>query len=141
MTVALVKGLALDVLNTYDFSVDTPKIALFQNNYTPSYDTAIGDLVEASFGGYLAAALSGHTAAVRNPQGLFEVIWDGHAFIADGTISGPQTIYGWYIFNTDHLMMAERFDTPVIVAAEFDAILVHPRFGFSDAIGTGADPL
>lgn len=88
-------------LNTY-------QLALFVNNYTPSPTTVIGDLVEASFGGYSRIPLTGWVPAA----GIAGDKAETHEVTRTFTCTGApltETVYGYYLVTpTGGLAGAQR---------------------------------
>jgi hypothetical protein len=76
--------------------VSTPgSIGLFQNNYTPNDGTTLGNLTEATFGGYArqpitAATPSGSSAATLATISIAPVTFTS-------TVTAAQTIYGAFV--------------------------------------------
>lgn len=91
---------------------------LFQNDYTPSALSVIGDLVEADFPGYAAAGPQTDWATLVDADtGLHGV---GNTDLANFTATSgaglPQAIYGWYVTaDGGALLSAIRFPTPVVI--------------------------
>jgi len=114
------------------------KVHLFQNNIVPQFNTVATDFVEADFVGY-AAVLTALWAFAINQEGNSEVYWnDVPATFTAGAIVGPQTIYGyWMDSTTDGLIIAERFDTPITLAAALEYLQVLPRVSVTGIGGTG----
>ena len=101
-------------------------LKLFQNNFTPNFDTVIGDFTEADFTGYAAIEAAGAATVGIDPvTGDLIVVWaDGTNFLNTGAVE--QTIYGWYVTNAaeNASFMAGRFETTQVVHQNGDIISV-----------------
>jgi hypothetical protein len=105
------------------------KLHLFKNDFTPGFDSVVGDFTEATFPGYAEIDdVSGPLSGTDAETGLLTVTWaDGSSWLA-GTIVADETIYGWYITNTagSSCLAAGRFDTPVLINSTGDILSISP---------------
>lgn len=105
------------------------KLRLFKNDFTPSFDTVVGDFTEATFPGYaLIAATTTPVTGIDAQTGNLAIVWaDGCTWNA-GTIVTPETVYGWYITNTagSSVLAAGRFDTLIVVDETDDVVAITP---------------
>ncbi len=91
------------------------KIGLFTNNFTPTPDTKLADLVEATFTGYAQVAIGTLSSPYIDPASNQEVIDGANAtFIAAAGMT-PTVIYGAFIVDTagTALLGVEKFAAPV----------------------------
>jgi hypothetical protein len=99
------------------------KMRLAKNNFAPSENTLIGDIVEADFDGYAAKTI---TAGVQ-PEG-FDPTTDasvidlsppagGFRYASTGITSLPMTIYGYYVTDGAGavLLASAAFPTPIVI--------------------------
>jgi hypothetical protein len=100
-------------------------VHLFQNDFTPTPDTVIADLTEATFSGYAAVVDPGWGAAFLNDDGNAQRLLNNAQFTQTAaTITN--TVYGYYVTDAagTGLWWAERFATPVLMDAASRAIAV-----------------
>lgn len=133
-----------DIVAAYVNSVLTPTVPnhtgihLFQNNLIPQFNTVLADFVEADFVGYSAVNLDAWDFALNS-----EGFWEAHpttapAVFTAGVLLGPQTIYGYWVQTVGpSLEFCERFDVPIIVAADGQYISIFPRWVPASLAGTG----
>lgn len=90
------------------------KVRLFKNDYTPTNNTVIGDLVEADFDGYSAVdpADFGDPFMEEERQAI---LGGPFPFLKTAGASG-NTVYGFYVTvmdqSTEKLLLVRRFDVP-----------------------------
>lgn len=105
------------------------KLKLFSNDFSPQFDTVVGDFTEATFPGYAAIDdVSGPASGTDAETGLPTVSWmDGSTWLAT-TIVTPETIFGWYITNTagSSCLAAGRFDESVTINSDGDVLAISP---------------
>lgn len=104
-------------------------IRLFKNDLTPTPDTVVADLTEADFDGYADFGPVVWGAVFTNPDGYAEIVGGVAQFTDTGAVT-PNTIYGYYATDAagTGLFWAERFEDPITMDENADAILVIPRF-------------
>jgi len=109
---------------------NTIKVHLFQNNNTPTRQSVLSDFTEATFDGYTAIAPAGGVVAEDPVLGPF-IQWPLAPFLSGGTITTPNTIYGYYVTDSGSatLYWAELFASPVNVATPLFPVPVLPTFG------------
>lgn len=110
-----------------------PTMHLYTNNVIPGPGTVLGDLTEATFGGYTAAAGLVWSAAFVGPDGTPQVVVPSQVFIADGT--GPvETVYGWFLTNAagTTLMAAGTLPAPAPMTAEDTGVEVAAVVRYGD---------
>jgi len=119
------KALRLNMQTALQTHLNLGFLKLFQNDFTPNFDSVIGDFTEADFVGYAAIEAAGNpTIGVDPVTGDLLVVWaDGSNFLA-GAITGPQTLYGWFVTNSaeNASYMAGRFETPIVVDENGDVV-------------------
>lgn len=108
-------------------------VRLFQNNFTPSPNMVVGDLVECTFTGYAAS-----TVIVWNPVGDDDtgnalVIGDQKLFAATGSAIGNMA-FGYYVTDAAGTVVywAERFATPKSFDSAGDQLAVVPTFDLAN---------
>lgn len=105
-----------------------PTCILFVNDLTPDETTEIGDLTEATFGGYSAVAGLTWSGPFSPDGSIAELIGSTAYFAADGT--GPSQIaYGYALTDSGKttLKLAARFDVPKQFNTSSDALAVVAR--------------
>lgn len=104
-------------------------LKLFQNNLTPTSSVAIGDITEATFSGYAAAALTAANWGFTPSSTTIALYNTGVVFESDANAQN-QDIYGYYLVGTTSgdLKWIERFsDGPYTVDKIADKVTVTPR--------------
>jgi len=85
-------------------------LRIYGNNYTPLPSSASVNFTEIAGGGYVSKPITfaGWTIVAGSPS---LATYSSQTWIFSGAISGPGTIYGYYITrNSDgKLLLAERF--------------------------------
>lgn len=105
-------------------------VKLFQNDYTPTVDSVVGDFTEADYTGYAASAAIVWGAPFIDPVAGPLVLGDLKSFPASGPFTVPNDIFGFWIESSGgDLLWAERFDTPVTIANATDNVVIVPQFG------------
>lgn len=99
---------------------------LFDNDFTPTPDSVIGDFTEATFAGYVASSAIAWSEPFRTEDGRAKSVGDTKVFELD-TLPGA-IIYGWYATVGGALRAAKRFDTPVSLAVVGNACIVTPEY-------------
>jgi len=100
------------------------KVHLYQNNYTPVDSTVLGDLTEATFSGYAAAAVTlGTPTEVSNKAKTVGTAAQVFTHNGGGTAN---TIYGYYVkdLSTGNLAWVERFGSSQIMTNNGDQISI-----------------
>ena len=110
-------------------------VRLFNNNFVPGRGSVFGDFVEPSFTGYTPFVVTSWASGI-DPVSDESYVYPGLAPVSFTITSLPgDTIYG--VFGTDgssHLLFFERFDTPVILSAVSQQIIVFPKLYVINAI-------
>jgi hypothetical protein len=105
------------------------ELKLYQNNFTPTPMSALGDFVEATFTGYAAktALITWRTYndALDGSQIIDQTILQ---LFAAGAITSPQTVYGWYLTDGTAAVLQAwgTFDVPYTFSANGDKLSVNP---------------
>ncbi len=110
------------------YGADALNLHLFQNNYTPSDSSVIGDFTEATFDGYAAETLSGWTSASVTAH-VATSNATPIAFVKTGSVTS-NNIYGYYVTNSANTVMywAERDGAaPIVMNANGDTYTVTVR--------------
>lgn len=106
-------------------------LRLFTNDYTPTPQTVVGDLTEATFGGYGNIVLTGWNAAANDGAGGGVAISPLAVFSASG-VAPAELIYGFYILGQgagNPLVLAGRFaSAPIPMGAAGDALPMIVNF-------------
>lgn len=106
-------------------ALDGAKMELYQNDYTPTPATVLGDLTVATYTGYAGKTVtwSGITVGSDSQHEVIGTV--AAAFRPTGTTITNQ-IFGWYLTNTagSTLFAAGRFDgAPLPMLSALNAIL------------------
>ncbi len=113
---------------TAGIAVNVPAfVRLFQNNYTPVAATVAGDLTEANFSGYAAAApAGGAVAGALDAENRAVATWNSITFTKNGATGN--TIYGYYVTEmTGLLLWVERFDASIAMTVDGAFITLIPK--------------
>lgn len=103
-------------------------IRLFQNDHDPDPDDVDGSYVQADFSGYSPTLLGDWNAAFVNGTGKGEIDADTVSWVHSGGATG-NTCYGVYVTNADgHVVYAERFPAPQVMASSGDTIVYNAKF-------------
>jgi len=93
-------------------------LRLFTNNVTPDKSTEIGDLSEASVGGYAPITLAGTSWTTQTVLGVNSAVYSEQTF----TFSTGVTVYGYYVTTIEgspRLLWLERFsNSPYILPVD-----------------------
>lgn len=124
-----------------DSRLNGSTVHLYQNDYTPTHDTQITDLVEADFSGYEIRDLPNWSpawitddgaAAVNAPPAFFQ-----HS---GGGVSN--TVYGWWEEVTGSgLVSVQRLDSARTFAGEGDAYTLALQYLLADSYESSGSPL
>lgn len=110
--------------------LDGVQVGLFQNNYTPTRSSAIGDLVDADFTGYALSAAVVWSGPFMDPVLGPYLVGDLKTFSVGSSPTTTNDIYGYYVIDSGgNLIAAERFASPVPMAVAGATIPVVPTFG------------
>ena len=106
------------------------KLHLFKNNFVPAPQNDIAAFTEADFTGYAASSAITWSAAGYLPDGTAVVDGDAKTFQVGATPTILNTIYGWYMTDGAGtvLIMARKFDNPVVLSAAGQRIIVLPSY-------------
>lgn len=108
--------------------LDTGSLRLYQNNFTPSPTSVLGDFTVATFDGYANKAIAAWGAVFLDPLGLATTIAPLQTFTMTGATT-PNIVYGaYYLDKNGALMWAERFAVPVNFAAAGNTLPLVPKF-------------
>lgn len=110
--------------------LDGAQLKLYSNAINPSRLTALSDLTEATFHGYVGASVTWdpvHTDPTNGPV----VTGASHLFEATSPLAGPETIYGAFLTSSDSLKLlaACRFDNAVVISAVGQGLVVVAEYG------------
>lgn len=123
-TVGLNKFLSLGLENILSGDLT---LKLYSNNITPSETDTAATYTVVSGGGYVDITLSDDDWTIAA-----EVASQAQKqFDFTGATDAPTTIYGYYVVNSDNVLMwAERFNESVLpfVPVNGSAIKITPRF-------------
>lgn len=110
-------------------------VHLFQNDITPTADTALSALDEADFTGYAQVDDPGWGASFINADGDAQALAANCQFTQTAT-TVSNTIYGYFVTDTTDaiLLWAERFEDPIAMDTALKAIAVIPTY----VVGQGA---
>jgi len=93
-------------------------VKLFQNDYTPSIASEIGDLVEATFDGYASdeLLLAEFSGSKSDAEGNAYRVYTALVRFQQTGVVVTNTVYGWYIVDEGEaeLIAAKRFDAPIV---------------------------
>lgn len=109
--------------------LDGLTIHLYKNDVEPSPTMIVGDFTEADFTGYVASGVVVWGATYTDPTDNAVTVGDVKQFTASGS-AVQNLIYGYMAKDGAALVMAERFPTPIPIAALGDAVVMVPRFTF-----------
>ncbi len=103
---------------------------LYQNNLTPTVNTNLADLEEATFSGYAFAAIAAWNPVYVDPQNLATVLGGLVTFVQTAdTITN--TIYGaFYLDGGGALIWAYRFPSPVPMPGAGSTLPIVPKYQF-----------
>jgi len=110
------------IMDGIDSGANSAEIHLFDNNYTPTTSSVIGDFTEATAGGLAGIATPNATDQGVVPGGIDNWIFGNALWTASGA-GLPVTIYGYWIDFVDpttgnpHMLWAQRFDTPQVLTS------------------------
>lgn len=101
---------------------------LFQNDYTPNINTALGDLTVATFTGYAPVTLTAWSAPFLDAGGLVSIISPLAVFRPTAS-TVQNVIYGWYLTEMGGtLVSAGRFvEAPVSMGSTLNVIQLNAR--------------
>ncbi len=106
-------------------------LRLFKNSFTPAQTSVLGDFTEADFTGY-SPFYPGTSPDADGYDGAnnYQAEYDTITFGCTSTPMIGQTIYGWYITinldaTTDKVLLAHKFDTPVVVNTAGDSVIFN----------------
>jgi len=104
--------------------LDGGEMILFQNDYTPTPDTIIGDLTVATFTGYADVTLTTYSDPYLTADQRAAVLAPLAQFNAASPFTVGNAIYGFAIKDVDGaLVLAGRFpDAPIAMAGLGDHI-------------------
>ncbi len=116
----------VDTGNAWDGAV----LHLFKNDYQPSANTLLADLIAADFTGYAPSSAVVWHAAGFLPDGTAVITGDLKVFQTGSPATILNTVYGWYATDTGgtDLLIARRFDTPIVLSAPLQLIEVVPSY-------------
>lgn len=112
----------------------THTVKLVVEDFEPTPTLALGDVVEASFGGYapITRAYQDGTGPVLEGDDQIDA-WGGAAYVWDCT-SSPETVYGYVIVrdSDERVLASDRYTTPHVLEVGSRHTL------FIDLVVTGA---
>lgn len=102
---------------------------LYKENFTPKKDMDGSLLVEADYAGYAEITANLPNQVVQDPAlGQKEIVLSnnsgGFKFIANGTMSGNQTIYGWGLWTVGggKLLLSDLLSQPITLSQPGDMV-------------------
>lgn len=104
-------------------------LRLFQNNFTPTPLSLVGDFTECNFTGYGAKTALTTWRTWNDADDASQVVDQTIIeLFAAGAISAPQTAYGWYLTDAAGTVLLAwgRFDEPYTFIANGDKLPVSP---------------
>jgi len=118
----LTEDFLTDILQQWQgvHSGQTFRLLLFKNDYVPVDGTVVGDLVECDFLGYVLQHFDpvDFAAATWTPFVAQMLLTVFVTFTASGSLSTPQTAYGYYVLDEDdNFQWAERWEVPFVFEA------------------------
>lgn len=95
------------------------KQRLFQNSFTPTRDSVLGDFVEATFASYAPVDLARANWTDPVDQGVGALSVYGTSVLTWTATSGTQTVYGSYVTDDAGTvaLWCELFPQPIITGA------------------------
>jgi hypothetical protein len=111
--------------------LNTLRLHLFSNNFTPAYPNVLGDFSECTFTGYASQLMTNWSVPAVNALPPNEDTSDVvHTFTATDGVT-PNTIYGYYVTDAASavLMFAQRTNiaVPAVLDAAGKSYLIQPR--------------
>lgn len=128
MTMVVNQNGAAQVLGAWIAAKSPMKLRLYSNNRTPVVGDVLADYTQVSGGGYSEINLSAAnwTVTAGSPSvALYSALQE---FSFSTFISPPGTIYGYYIVDSDNvLILAERFPEGSVPFAPVDGSIIRIR--------------
>jgi len=112
-----------------DTRLGTLKIRLFTNELAPSPALTIADLIPPTYTGYTDSPARTMLAVGINSSGDAYYDLSPFAFTPSDAVS-PALIRGWAVWDDapfDQLAAVFIFDEPVMLADQYDTLIVQPR--------------
>lgn len=110
--------------------LDSVSMGLFTNNVALSNSTVLGNLVEASFDGYLRDNLTWDNV-FQGQSGAYHVNSQLCQFTSTDS-TNPQTCYGYFVVSgtgsTAQLLFAELFAEPIVFGSQYNSVLISAQF-------------
>lgn len=123
------------ILNTFFNSTaqQNLKLKLFVTDVTPTDTTVVGDLTEASGGGYAAKTLTNGSWTVASANDPSDAVYAEQTWTFTGPLTTNPTIYGYYVTDNAEttLIYAEKFGTTFTPANNGDQLKLTPKFQLS----------
>jgi hypothetical protein len=119
---------ALTALKATGAPLEEPTLILFVNQVTPTKETVIGDLVEATFNGYAEVEELVFGTPYQNVNGQAQMNAPSVDFVStDGVIQ--ETVFGWALVNAAKtaLYYCELLTTPVPITAGGQGVNIDPE--------------
>lgn len=119
--------------------LNTGELKLFTNDITPDVQTVVGDLTEATFTGYAAAALTAWSVERLTPDIKAVHTSPLASFAAAAPFTIQEEVYGGWIEDAaGNYVMGFRFDdAPISMGAVGDAFLVAVDHILANPAGQG----
>ncbi len=128
VTTKLASHAQLDALKAVSGPLDGLIVKLFTNSLTIDHDSVAGDFTEATFDGYAASTAIAWGATHFNANNKAQLVGDTKQFTAGASVAS-ETVQGYFVVDgSGDLVFAERFDSPVTISEEHDAISVVPVY-------------
>lgn len=116
---------------TADLWLADAKVKLYTNDISPDWETAIADLTEATFDGYVGKDLVETAITFADGSGNFVTQYPSVAFQPTGSAT-PNEIFGYWVESLAlgvglRALWIVRFAEPVQLNGPEDALIVEPR--------------
>ena len=108
---------------------DNCYLKLYTNDITPDGSMVPGTFTEAAGGGYAHKAVLTTDWTDETSNVPRDLILAEQAYTLSGLLTGPQTVYGWYLIKQDLsvVRVAKRLDTPYTPASGGGTLKFTPR--------------
>jgi hypothetical protein len=131
IVVPTTEGLAiLTTLTATGGDLNGAKVHLYANPLVPTPTTDLADFTTATFTGYATSGAIVWGTPFVNGDGLPTVAGGLVTFASTSPFTVGNTIYGYYVTNGagSVLLFSEQFDTPIVISAALQAVMVLPTF-------------
>ena len=100
------------------------QIRLFCNNYTPLQTSIASDFTQATGGGYAAKTLSNGSFTVTVGNDPSDAVYAIQTWTFTGALTTNTTVYGYYIVDSDGVLLLAENITAYTPAANGDTLAV-----------------